>query len=79
MTETVQKYSHLDYEVMIYKDQCRKVMRWCEEQHGPRWEAVGNRSGIWCVFWAGREHTDRYKFCFAHERDMLMFVLRWIK
>ncbi len=77
MITTVQQYSHLDHEVMIHRDQCRRVMRWCEEQYGPRWEAIGNRTGVWSVFWAGRGHTDQYRFCFAKEKDMLLFILRW--
>ncbi len=77
MTPTVQQYRHLDHEVMIHRDQCRPVMRWCEEQYGPRWEAIGNRTGVWSVFWAGRGYTDQYRFCFAKEKDMLLFILRW--
>jgi hypothetical protein len=77
MTETVQKYRHLDYEVLIHKSQHHAVMRWCEEQHGPRWESLGNRSGVWSVYWAGRDHYDQYRFCFALEQDLLLFVLRW--
>ena len=79
MTETFQQYSHLDYEVMIHKDQRRAAQEWCQEQLGRRWEAIGYRTGVWAVFWAGRGHTDQYRFCFARERDMLMFVLRWIQ
>lgn len=71
-------YCHLDYEVLIHKRQHHAAMRWCEEQHGARWEAIGNRSGVWCVFWAGRDHYDQYRFCFAHEKDMIWFALRWL-
>ena len=77
MITVEQQYRHLDYEVMIHKDQCRKIMQWCDEQFGLRWNCLDNRSGRWAVFWAGRVHTDQYRFCFAQEQDMLMFILRW--
>jgi hypothetical protein len=79
MTETVQKHSHLDYEVMIHKDRYRAAHEWCQKQFGRRWEAIGYRTGVWCVFWAGKAHCYQYRFCFAHQQDMMMFVLRWIK
>lgn len=78
MTTAAHQYRHLDYEVMIHKDRCRLPMQWCNEQLGARWEAIGNRTGLWTVLWAGRGHTDRYRFCFAQEQDMLMFTLRWL-
>jgi hypothetical protein len=77
MTETVQKYRHLDYEVLIHKDQYREASRWCRLQFGLRWEAIGYREGRWCLFWAGRDQPDQYRFCFALEQDLLLFVLRW--
>ena len=79
MTVTFQQYRHLDHEALIHKSQHHAAMRWCEAQYGARWEALSHRSGVWCVFWAGRDHYDQYKFCFAHQQDMMMFVLRWIK
>jgi hypothetical protein len=71
-------YRHLDYEVLIHKNQYRAAMKWCEEQFGKRWEALQYRQGLWSVFWAGNKSFDQYRFCFAHERDMLMFILRWV-
>jgi hypothetical protein len=70
-------YRHLDHEVLIHKSRHHAAMRWCEAEFGLCWEAIGHRQGIWCVFWAGRDHYDRYRFCFAHERDMIWFTLRW--
>jgi hypothetical protein len=70
-------YRHLDYEVLIHKDQHRAAMQWCEEQFGKRWEAIGYRTGIWTVFWSGGESFDQYRFCFAQEKDMIWFALRW--
>ena len=77
MTETVQKYRHLDHEVLISSKQYREASRWCRHQFGPNWEAIGYREGRWCVFWAGRNHSDKYRFCFALEQDLILFLLRW--
>jgi hypothetical protein len=52
-------------------------MKWCEAQFGKRWEAIGYRAGTWTVFWAGRESVDQYRFCFAQEKDMIWFMLKW--
>lgn len=70
-------YSHLDHEVLVHKDLHNAAGRWCEEQFGQRWEAIGHRSGRWSMFWAGRNDFDKYRFCFALEQDMIWFVLRW--
>jgi hypothetical protein len=78
MTDVVHKYHHLDYEVMIHKNQHREAQEWCEKQFGRRWEAIGYMSGVWSVFWAGRSDFDQYRFCFAKERDMILFILRWV-
>jgi hypothetical protein len=77
MTETVQQYHHLDHEVLIHKRQYRDAMLWCEAQFSKRWEAIGYRAGTWTVFWAGRDQPVWYRFCFALEQDLLLFVLRW--
>ena len=34
------------------------------DQFGQRWGIVDNRHGSWCVFWAGRERPDHYRFHF---------------
>jgi hypothetical protein len=78
VTEAVQTYRHLDHEVLIHRDQHRAAQEWCEEQFGRRWEAIGYRAGIWTVFWGGRESFDQYRFCFAHEKDLVWFTLRWM-
>jgi hypothetical protein len=77
MTATVQQYRHLDYEVLIHKDRHHAAMQWCEEQFGRRWEAIGYRAGVWTVFWCGGESFDQYRFCFAQEKDMIWFRLKW--
>jgi hypothetical protein len=70
-------YRHLDYEVLIHKDQNRAAQEWCEEHFGRRWEAIGYRTGTWAVFWAGTELPNQYRFCFAREKDMIWVALRW--
>jgi hypothetical protein len=77
MTETVETYHHLDHEVLIDSEKHLKASRWCAKQFGQRWEAIGYRSGLWCLFWAGRDNPGKYRFCFAREQDMLLFILRW--
>lgn len=72
------EYKHLDHEVLIHKDNHVPAGQWCEEQLGQRWEAVGYRSGRWCMFWAGRNDFDKYRFCFATEHDLMWFKLRWL-
>lgn len=54
-----------------------EISEWCEDQFGPRWEAVNYRDGNWCVFWAGREFPKSYKWYFKNEKDAMLFVLRW--
>jgi hypothetical protein len=46
--------------VIIHKTQQRQAQKWCQEQLGQRWEAIGNRSGRWCCFWAGTKDYDKY-------------------
>jgi hypothetical protein len=77
--ETVQQYRHLDHEVLIDSGKHNDAARWCAEQFGRRWEAIGHRSGRWCLFWAGPgAGPGKYRFCFALEQDMLVFMLRWV-
>lgn len=67
----------LDYEVLVQKDTHRHAGKWCEEQYGERWNPINNRSGRWCMFWAGMSDFDKYRFCFVDEKDYMMFLLRW--
>lgn len=70
--------THLDYEVLLDSSLHNKAGRWCAQQFGQRWEAIGFRSGRWSMFWCGRDNPGKYRFCFAHEQDKLMFILRWL-
>lgn len=69
--------SHLDYETLVDTHVHRRAAQWCEEQFGTRWEVIGNRTGQWTLFWAGRKAIGTYRFCFARKEDMMLFMLRW--
>lgn len=82
MTETVARYLSTDFvhQIQLSKIQHQwQVDQWCQEQFGPRWEATGNQSGRWCVFWRGLHQEDYslYEWLFVNEADALLFVLRW--
>jgi hypothetical protein len=33
---------------------------------------------MWAMFWAGPgAGPGKYRFCFAEEKDMLLFMLKW--
>jgi hypothetical protein len=71
------EYRHLDHEVLVDAHKHGPAGKWCTEQFGQRWEAIGYRAGRWSMFWAGRDAPKKYRFCFANEQDMVWFVLRW--
>ena len=73
-----EEFRHLDHEVLIDSEKHNDAARWCAEHFGQRWEAIDYRAGRWCLFWAGRDMPKKYRFCFAHERDLLLFILRWL-
>lgn len=68
----------LPYEVIIHKSKHHEAESWCRERFGPRWEALGNKNGTWCCFWAGRERFSAYRYHFANDKDMVLFSLRWL-
>lgn len=70
----------LPYEVYISKENHRAAEVWCREKFGPRWSALDNKQGIWCVFWAGTrsKNPGSYRYYFLNEQDYLMFILKWI-
>lgn len=52
---------------------------WCTEQWGKRWNAIDNREGTWCVFWAGPgKNFHTYQWWFATEEQLTLFTLRWL-
>ena len=68
---------HLEYEVLISRNTNRDAMLWCEEYFGERWNPVSNRQGKWSMFWKGSSSPFMYRFCFAEEHDIMLFMLRW--
>jgi hypothetical protein len=69
----------LDHEVLIDAHRHGEAKKWCEAQFGKRWEAIGkNEDGLWCMFWAGRDAHDKYRFCFAEEKHRMWFTLKWL-
>jgi hypothetical protein len=67
----------LEFEVLVDAHSQGEARQWCEHHFGKRWEVTGNREGMWCMFWAGREAFDKYRFCFAEEKQRNWFILRW--
>ena len=73
----------LPYGVQTPKDIVEPARQWCIEQWGHRWEAVGNREGIWCVFWGGfgmssQKRDSHYQWWFETEQQQMLFTLRWL-
>lgn len=78
----------LPYNIDTSKKILYRAEAWCREQWGPRWEAVDNRSGTWCVFWGGNRVemgkpfqldmvSNQYRWHFATEQQLTWFKLRW--
>jgi len=68
----------LDWHLVLTKKANHwEATQWCTEQLGPRWDAINNRSGIWCTFWAGPAQFDSYAWHFKNESDVAWFMLRW--
>jgi hypothetical protein len=67
----------LDHEILVDAHKHRDAGAWCQQQFGKRWEVIGHSDGYWCMFWAGREAHDKYRFCFAQEADAIVFALKW--
>jgi len=71
----------LPYGVQTDKKILHEADLWCQERWGSRWEAVDNREGSWCVFWAGSREYDTpytYQWWFKTEQQSLLFSLRWV-
>ena len=71
----------LEHEVIIEDLQApsnyQSLINWCEEQWGERWNPITNREGLWACFWTGKSMPMSYRYCFADERDQILFILRW--
>jgi hypothetical protein len=59
--------------------------RWCEQEFGVQWNAIGERSGTWTVFWNGpgsrRVNGDggNYIWRFDNAEAVAWFKLHWCK
>lgn len=69
---------NFEYELILPKDNHWQMSKWCTQQFGPRWEAIGYRQGTWCTFWEGRDNFGMYRWHFKNEKDMVWFKLRWL-
>ena len=72
------KHPHPSHEILIPKERQRQAAEWCTETFGPRWEAVGNRSGTWSCFWAGFNSGGNYRFAFVKEEDAIICAMRYL-
>jgi len=71
-------FRKLQYNTLIDAKKHREAGEWCLTQFGKRWEAIGQSDGAWTMFWAGRDHSDKYIFHFVDEKDYVLFILRWV-
>jgi hypothetical protein len=73
------KLKHLEHEVIVDKHHHYEAEAWCKEHFGKRWDIIDNREGRWTVFWTGTrgDYPNRYRWCFADERDAAWFALKW--
>jgi hypothetical protein len=87
---TVDKQARLTHEVLIRDRSNVEVERlctWCHEQFGIRFSIVDRpveqptfgRDGTWqCIYYGFlRDRVPAYKFSFDHEKDAILFALRW--
>ena len=87
----VDKQTRLTHEVLIRDRTNLEVERlctWCLEQFGMRFSIVDRsveqpnfgRDGVWQCIYDGflRDRVPAYKFSFDHEKDAILFALRWL-
>lgn len=70
-------FRRLEYEVAVDAHKHGPASKWCEQHFGQRWNALNYRQGRWSMFWMGREDPKKYRFCFANEKEMIWFILKW--
>jgi hypothetical protein len=51
--------------------------KWCIKNIGPRWFAVGRKTGTWTCLWNGRYDRKSYTWHFKNEKDAFWFSLKW--
>ena len=81
----VDKQERLTHEVIIQSKSALDIERmctWCLAQFGKRFGIVDRTeygyNGVWQCLYDGRgRYHAVYKFSFDHEKDAVMFALRW--
>ena len=89
---TMDKKPRLTHEVLIRDRTNLEVERlctWCLEHFGMRFSIIDRpvqnpnfgRDGVWQCIYEGfqRDRVPAYKFSFDHEKDAILFALRWVK
>ena len=82
---TVDLTPRLTHEVLIQSKSnfdIERMCSWCYEQFGIRFSIVDREScgpdGVWQCLYDGRGRDNAvYKFSFDHEKDAILFALRW--
>lgn len=68
----------LPFAVKIPLSSIRKnIDQWCVDHFGDEWGMTNFTTALWGAFWGG-EDSDYYHFCFRHEKDAILFSLRWL-
>ena len=75
----------LEHKVLVNRREIEELCKWCYDQFGKRFSPVDRetfgRDGTWQCLWKrthSRESTAYYEFAFDHEKDALLFSLRWL-
>ena len=74
------RLKRLEHEIIVPRHSLEYGLapeRWCKQHFGPEWDIFDNPQGRWKKFWAGRDAPNCYRWCFADERDLAWFALRW--
>jgi len=51
--------------------------KWCMDNIGERWFAVGRKTGNWTCFYASDIDRKSYRWHFRNEKDAFWFSLKW--
>jgi hypothetical protein len=68
--------SDLPY-IIITKKLGPDAEKWCRDNIGERWFAVGRKTGNWTYFFASDIDRKSYRWHFRNEKDAFWFSLRW--
>lgn len=51
--------------------------KWCDDNIGERWSAIGRKTGNWTCFYASDIDSKSYRWHFKNEKDAIWFSLKW--